>query len=99
MNKYPNSGALFYSQNRVHPNSPDLTGDISIDRSLLRQMLDETDEDSIKIRMSGWEKQGARGPFFSLKVNTYKKPDAPKGETTPLTVGQNGEIDDRDIPF
>lgn len=93
MNKYPNSGALFYAQNRVHPNSPDLTGDISVDRSLLRQMLDETDEDDIKIRLSGWEKQGARGPFFSLKVNTYKRPE---GQAKPQAALP---VDDSDVPF
>lgn len=93
MNKYPNSGALFYAQNRVHPNSPDLTGDISVDRTLLRQMLDETDEDDIKIRLSGWQKQGTRGPFFSLKVNTYKKPEEQAQPQAALPV------DDSDVPF
>ena len=93
MNKYPNSGALFYAQNRVHPNSPDLTGDISVDRTLLRQMLDETDEDDIKIRPSGWQKQGTRGPFFSLKVNTYKKPAEQAKPQAALPV------DDSDVPF
>ena len=92
-NKYPNSGALFYAQNRVHPNSPDLTGDISVDRTLLRQMLDETDEDDIKIRLSGWQKQGTRGPFFSLKVNTYKKPEEQAKPQAELPV------DDSDVPF
>lgn len=95
-NKYPNSGALFYSQNRVHPNSPDLTGDISIERSLLRQMLDETDEDDIKIRLSGWEKQGTRGPFFSLKVNTYKKPE---GQPQAAPQPSLPPADDSDVPF
>lgn len=96
MNKYPNSGALFYAQNRIHPNSPDMTGDISVERSLLRQMLDETDEDSIKIRLSGWEKQGSRGPFFSLKVNTYKKPE----ESAPPPRQQElPPVDDSDVPF
>lgn len=93
MNKYPNSGALFYAQNRVHPNSPDLTGDISVDRTLLRQMLDETDEDDIKIRLSGWQKQGTRGPFFSLKVNTYKKLEEQVQQQTSMPV------DDSDLPF
>lgn len=96
-NKYPNSGVLFYARSRVHPNSPDLNGDISIERSLLRQMLEETDEDSIKIRLSGWEKQGSHGPFFSLKVNTYKKPEEqapppPKQQELP-------PVDDSDVPF
>lgn len=95
MNKYPNSGALFYARNRVHPNSPDLTGDISIDRSLLRQMMDETDEDSIKIRLSVWEKRGTTGPFFSMKVNTYKKPEEqaqPQQQSLP-------PADNSDVPF
>jgi hypothetical protein len=73
-----------------------MTGDISVERSLLRQMLDETDEDSIKIRLSGWEKQGSRGPFFSLKVNTYKKPE----ESAPPPKQQElPPVDDDDIPF
>lgn len=93
-NQYPNSGALFYARNRIHEKSPDMSGDISVDRSLLRQMLDETDEDSITIRLSAWEKQGRNGPFFSLKVNTYKKPEgqAPQQQELP-------PVDDSDIPF
>jgi hypothetical protein len=55
-------------------------------------MLDETDEDEIKIRLSGWEKQGTRGPFFSLKVNTYKKPE----EQAPV---RQQPVDDSDVPF
>lgn len=96
-NKYPNSGVLFYARNRVHQNSPDLNGDISIERSLLRQMLDETDEDSIKIRLSGWEKQGNYGPFFSLKVNTYKKPE--EQGPPPAQQRELPPIDDSDVPF
>lgn len=96
-NKYPNSGVLFYAKNRVNQNSPDLNGDISLERSLLRQMLEETDEDSIKIRLSGWEKQGNYGPFFSLRVNTYKKPE----EQAPPTGTQRElpPVDNDDIPF
>lgn len=94
-NPYPNSGALFYAKNRVHPNSPDLTGDLSIDRSLLRKMLDETDEDDIKIRLSAWQKQGRNGDFFSIKVNTYKRP-----EETPVPRSEpQAPVDEDDIPF
>lgn len=93
-NQYPNSGALFYAKNRVHPNSPDLTGELFIDRSLLRQMLDETDEDDIKIRLSAWQKQGRNGDFFSIKVNTYKKPDDQQAQHKAPPA-----LDDGDIPF
>ena len=96
-NKYPNSGVLFYAKNRVHQNSPDLNGDISIERSLLRQMLEETDEDSIKIRLSGWEKQGNYGAFLSLKVNTYKKPE--EQSPPPSAQRELPPVDDSDVPF
>lgn len=95
-NQYPNSGALFYARNRVHQNSPDMSGDISVDRSLLRQMLDETDEDFIKIRLSAWEKQGRNGAFFSLKVNTYKKPEE---QGAPPQQQATMPVDDSDVPF
>ena len=96
-NKYPNSGVLFHARNRIHQKSPDLNGDISLDRSLLRQMMDETDEDFIKIRLSGWVKQGSSGEFFSLKVNTYKKPEE-QAQAAPAQR-QMPPADDSDIPF
>ena len=96
-NKYPNSGVLFYARNRVHPNSPDLNGDLTIDRSLLRQMMEETDEDEIKIRISGWQKEGNYGPFFSLKINTYKKPEEQQQAMQPQKSLPPG--DDSDLPF
>ena len=89
-NKYPNSGALFESHNRVHAKSPDMSGDISIDRTLLRTMLNETDEDDIKIKLSAWRKQGSKGEFLSLTVNTYK-PQNVQPAPPP--------IDDSDLPF
>ena len=43
---------------------------------------------------------GNYGPWFAIRVNTYKKEDQYKGEkvATP-NIGQNGEISDEDIPF
>lgn len=94
-NKYPNSGVLFYAKNKVHPKSPDLTGDITFERSFLRNLLNEIEGDDIKIRLSAWEKQGNYGPFFTMSVNTYKKEEA-------APVPKQAELppaDDSDIPF
>lgn len=91
-NKYPNSGALFDANNRVHPSSPDKNGDISIDKSLLQEMMAETPENFVKIKLSGWMRQSARGEFISLKVNTYKPVAA-------APAVQASIVDDSDVPF
>lgn len=93
-NKYPNSGALFDAQNRVHPNSPDKSGDISVDKTHLQALMDETPEDFVKIKLSGWVKQSGKGEFLALKINTYKKP-----EVAPQAMHIPEPLDDSDIPF
>lgn len=100
MNKYPNSGRLNYAKNKVNPNSADIYGEIVFDRQFLRNILNETDSDDIPVKLSGWQKDGNYGPWFAIRVNTYKKEDQHKGEkVAPLNIGQNGEISDEDIPF
>ena len=100
MNKYPNSGRLNYAKNKVNPNSADIYGEIVFDRQFLRNLLNETDQDDIPVKLSGWQKDGNYGPWFAIRVNTYKKEDQYKGEkVAPLNIGQNGEISDEDIPF
>jgi hypothetical protein len=94
MSTFPNSGRLNYSKQKINQSSPDLYGEIAIDRTLLRQMLSETDEDNIVIRLSGWEKNGNYGPWFSIKVNTWKK-------TEPTLAPQPAPAadDSDDVPF
>jgi len=100
MNKYPNSGRLNYAKNKVNPNSADIYGEIVFDRQFLRNILNETDSDDIPVKLSGWQKDGNYGPWFAIRVNTYKKEDQDKGEKVArLNIGQNGEISDEDIPF
>ena len=100
MNKYPNSGIISDAKTRIHPNSPDMNGDITIDKSLLRQMMDEQEGDEIKIKLSGWRKDGNYGPFISLKVNTYKPPVADAAPQQHLaTLPDSKPVDQSDVPF
>ena len=93
MSQYPNSGMLGKAkQPKVNPKSPDYTGHIDIDISLLKEMIEEAkaeQADSVKIKLGAWIKEGQYGKFFSIKISTYKKPDA-----APVP-----KIDDEDIPF
>ena len=91
--KFPNSGKLNYSKQKVHPNSADLWGDIVFDRSYLRQLLDENDGDEILVKLSAWQKDGNYGPWFSLRVNSWK-PDQPQQQPK-----AEPKIDDGDVPF
>jgi hypothetical protein len=103
MSKYPNSGIISDAKTRVHPNSPDMNGDITIDKSLLRQMMDEQDGDEIKIKLSGWKKEGAYGAFISIKVNTYKPPVADAAPQQRLVENPDAKtatpVDQSDVPF
>jgi len=91
--KYPNSGMLGKAkQPKINPNSPDYTGSLDIDASLLKEMIREAQdvgEDSVKINLGAWIKEGQYGKFFSIKVSTYKKPSAAPAP----------KLDDSDIPF
>jgi hypothetical protein len=51
MNKYPNSGRLNHSKNKINEKSPDMYGEIVFERQLLRKLLDETDQDDIPVKL------------------------------------------------
>jgi hypothetical protein len=101
-NKYPNSGIISDAKTRIHPNSPDMNGDITIDKSLVNELMNEQEGNEVKIRLSGWRKEGAYGSFISLRVNTYKKPEEQLSNqhlsTLPDTKNAT-PVDDSDIPF
>ena len=97
MAKYPNSGIISDAKTRIHPNSPDMNGDLTIDKSLIRQMMDEQDGDEVKIKLSGWKKEGNYGPFISIKVNTYKPPVAPQQRLDDHPDSK--PVDNSDVPF
>jgi hypothetical protein len=89
-NQYPNSGALFVNQKK-HEKAPDYSGDLNLDITLLHQLIDESEDGfSVKIKLSGWKKQGTRGTFLSIKYNDFK----PQGQRQ-----QSNNDFDGDVPF
>ena len=93
--KYPNSGRLNYSKNKIHPDSPDMYGELSVERGLLRQMLDEDDSDALTFKIGAWQKDGNYGPWFAVRINTYK----PEMQRAPQQT-QSAPVDDSsDVPF
>ena len=96
--KFPNSGRLNYSQRKVHPKSPDLYGELVLERQFLKSLLEATDADDIPIKLDGWQNDGNYGTYFSLKVNTWKKPDG-NIATPPAKPEPAPSVSDEDIPF
>lgn len=86
---YPNSGALFQNDRKIHEKSPDFQGDVSVEVSLLKDMIAQSDNGLVKLRLGGWRKESSRGWFVSLKVSTPLPPKA-----APVVTN-----DDSDVPF
>lgn len=101
--KYPNSGMLGKAkQPKINPNSPDYTGSIDVDISLIKEMLEDARQegaDSINMKLGAWVKEGQYGKFFSIKVNNYKKPaQQQQYSQAPKPQSRFSDMDD-DIPF
>lgn len=92
---YPNSGKL--SNNRYKDGDarkPDMIGEIVMQRSALKSLMEEHDGDEIVIKLSAWNRSGQYGNFLSVSWNNYKKKeDAPKPQQQSLPA------DDQDVPF
>lgn len=97
MAQYPNSGKL--SPNRYKESGdkkPDKTGELIMERSALKKLLEETDEDDITIKLSGWDMSGNYGPWLRLAWNNYKpKEAAPEPRQQPKLT----PIEESDLPF
>jgi hypothetical protein len=97
--QYPNSGALFLRDKKTEK-SPDWGGDITMEVSLLKTLIAESDGDGVKIRISGWVRQGNRGEFISIKHDAYKPQERqinePRQAPRPAPVD---DMDDSDVPF
>lgn len=97
--QYPNSGKLSNNKYKEQGDKkPDMHGEIVMTRSVLKQLLEETDEDDITIKLSAWAMEGNYGPWMRLSWNNYK----PKTEAAPQPKAapqQELPDDDQDIPF
>lgn len=74
--KYDNSGTLSKNQRKEKDSHPDVTGQATID--------------GVAYWISGWKKEGERGPWYSLAFKVKEEQAAPKQ----ASVGA-----DDDIPF
>jgi len=88
---YPNTGRLSPNQYKKNDKQPDHKGSITLERSLIKQLLEES-EDEVTIKISGWNRSGQYGDFISLAYDSYKKQEeTPKPKAPP--------VEDQDIPF
>lgn len=72
---YPNSGLLFTSKQKRHDKSPDMYGDMKIEKDLILSLLEKAEgEEFITIKLDAWlMKDKNDNRMVSLKVNTYEK--------------------------
>jgi hypothetical protein len=72
---YPNSGLLFTSKQKRNEKSPDMYGDIKIEKDLILSMLEKAEgEEFITIKLEAWLKKDKNdNRMVSLKVDTYEK--------------------------
>lgn len=99
--QYPNSGALFPREKRTDK-APDWGGEIVMERSLLQQLMSEAEGDGVKIKISGWVRQGTRGDFISLKYDSFKPQpqERERQSSEPTRRAPPPPIDDiDDVPF
>ena len=100
MAQYPNSGKLSANRYKDTPNKPDMVGELVMDRSALRTLLEETDSDDIVIKLGAWKMSGQYGEWFRMSWNNYK----PKPKDNPYVPPRQEPprqqpIDSDDVPF
>lgn len=67
--------------------------------SLLKRLIEESEDDGVKIKLSGWVRQGNRGEFISLKYDDFKPMSQDRQFNAPRQAPVQTEIGDDDIPF
>lgn len=92
---YSNTGRLSPNQYKKNDKQPDHKGSITLERSLVKQLLEES-EDEVVIKISGWNRSGQYGDFISLAYDSYRKQEeakpAPKAPPPPAEEPE-------DLPF
>jgi hypothetical protein len=89
--EYPNSGALWPNKNKTTDAHPNVRGTIKMERSLLKELMANSDEELIEIEISGWTRTFKDGKFLSIKGSKPYKKGAPKQAAQ--------DDDDGGIPF
>jgi hypothetical protein len=100
--QYPNSGKLSTNKYKEQGDKkPDMHGEIIMTRTVLKQLLEETNEDDITIKLSAWSMEGNYGPWMRISWNNYKKPQDQQGSyERPKAAPRVEETEtDLDIPF
>lgn len=98
--EYTNTGALFPNSYKKSEKQPDFKGNITLERSLLKQLLSDSNDENVKINLSGWNRQGRNGDFVSLAYDAYKKPEessVPKYREAPRKPASDEDM--ADLPF
>ena len=99
--QYPNSGALF-TRDKKSEKAPEWGGEITMEVSLLKTLIEESDGDGVKIKLSGWVRQGTNGEFIGIKYDSFKPTNQNRDYNEPRQAPKPApmnDMDDSDIPF
>lgn len=83
----PNTGTIWPNDRKVAPNQPDMRGDLFFDKAFLKEMLAKSQEETVKIQISGWNKVIANKNCLSVSLSA------------PYVPQKQAPSRDEDIPF
>lgn len=98
MSDVKTTGALFVNDKQGNPSRPDYQGNFKLTPEFLAAITAALgDGTEVKIRLSGWKKQGQQGPYLSLSI---QPPFVADGQSRPASApaGRASTLDD-DVPF
>jgi hypothetical protein len=98
--EYPNSGALFPRQKRTDK-APEWGGEIIMEKSLIKQLMQESEGDGLLIKIIGWVRDGSLGEFISLKYDSFKPQpqERERQSSEPTRRAPPPDLSDEDLPF
>lgn len=88
--EYPNAGSLWSNKFKKTETDPHSRGTIKVERSLLKELMAESDDPLIEIQLSGWTKDYEGTKYIKIKVSKVFKKEGYKPK-------QND--DEESIPF
>lgn len=94
----PNTGTLWPNDRKAGPSHPDVRGDVFLDRAFLKDMMNKSSDDLVKIQIAGWNKVINGKSCLSVSASApYVKPQGEYqsyGNRAPVSGGPN-----EDVPF